>query len=164
MHSLEGDNEEMLKERMQLVLLGWRTPCGSKDNWGWLKFSVVPTQNFTLEYIIASGYFADFFSRCCLLSHCSRLEVFSKVMCSFTLEYIIANGYFADFFSRCCLLSRCSRLEFFNKVMRATWTRNFLRSLKYLAFKKWRQVVHHWWTGVGHLEFPSILCLNFEGT
>jgi hypothetical protein len=35
---------------------------------------------FTLKYIIASGYFADFFSSCCLLSPCSRLEVFNKVM------------------------------------------------------------------------------------
>jgi hypothetical protein len=34
--------------------------------------------------------------------------------------------------------------------MRASWTRNFLRSLKYLAFRKWRQVVHHWWTGAHH--------------
>jgi hypothetical protein len=103
-----------LRKRMQLVLLGWCTPCGSKDNWGWLKFSVVPTQNFTLEYIIASGCFADFFSGCCVLSRCSRLEVF-------------------------------------NKVMRASWTRNFLWSLKYLAFRKWRQVVNHWWTGAHHV-------------
>jgi len=88
---------------MHLVLLGWCTSCGNKDNWGWLKFSVVPTQNFTLQYIIASPYFADFFSGC-------------------------------------CVLSRCSRLESFNKVMRASWTRNFLWSLKYLAFRnggKW---------------------------
>jgi hypothetical protein len=104
MNNLEGGNEERLRKRMQLVLLGWCMPCGSKDNWGWLKFFVVRTQNFTLEYIIASGYFADFF-------------------CS------------------CCLLSRCSRLEVFNKVTRASWTRNFLWSLKYLAFRKWRQVV-----------------------
>jgi len=75
-----------------------------------LKFSVAPTQNFTLEYIIVSGYFADFFSGCCVPSRCSRLEVF-------------------------------------NKVMRASWTLNFLWSLKYLAFRKWRQAVHHWWTG-----------------
>ncbi len=126
-----------LRKTMQLVLLGWCTPCGSKDNWGWLKFSVVPTQNFTLEYIIASGYFADFFS----------------------------GG---------CVISRCSRLEVFNKVMRACWTRNFLWSLKYLAFRKWRQVVHRWWTGAHHvcvsrenwgqLEFPRLLCLNFPLT
>ncbi len=45
MNNLEGGNEERLGKRMQLVLLGWCTPCGSKDNWGWLKFSVVPTQN-----------------------------------------------------------------------------------------------------------------------
>ncbi len=106
MNNLEGGNEERLRKRLQLVLLGWCMPCGSKDNWGWLKLSVVPTQNFTLEYTIASGYFADFFSSCCLVSRCSRLEV-------------------------------C------NKVTRASWTRNFLWSLKYLAFRKWRQVVHH---------------------
>jgi hypothetical protein len=41
-------------------------PCGRKDNWGWLKFSVVPTQNFTLECIITSPDFADFFSGCCV--------------------------------------------------------------------------------------------------
>jgi hypothetical protein len=108
MNNLEGGYEERLRKRMQLVLLGWCTPCGSKDNWGWLKFSVVPTQNFTLEYIIASGYFADFFSGCCVL-------------------------------------------EVFNKVMLASWTRNFLWSLKYLAFRKWRQVVHRWWTGAHHV-------------
>jgi hypothetical protein len=127
MNNLEGGNEEKLRKRMQLVLLGWCTPCGSKDNWGWLKFFLERTQNSTLEYIIASGYFADFF--------------FSS-----------------------CLLSRCSRLEVFNKVMRASWTRNFLWSLKYWAFRKQRQVVHHWWTGAHHvcvsrenwgqLEFP----------
>ncbi len=131
MKNLESGYEERLRKRMQLVLLGWCTPCASKCNWGWLKFSVVHTQNFTLEYIIASGYFADFFSGCCVISRCSRLEVF-------------------------------------NKVMRASWTRNFLWSLKYLAFKKWRQVVHHWWTGGAHhvcvsrenwdqLEFPRVL-------
>ncbi len=113
MNNLEGGYEERLRKRMKLVLLGWCTACGSKDNWGWLKFSVVPTQNFTLEYIIASGYFADFLSSCCLHSCCTRLEVF-------------------------------------NKVMRASWTLNFLWSLKYLAFRKWRQVVHHWWTGAHH--------------
>jgi hypothetical protein len=68
MNNLEGGYEERLRKRRQVVLLGWCTPCGSKDNWGWLKFSIVPTQNFTLEYIIASGYFADFLSSCCLLS------------------------------------------------------------------------------------------------
>jgi hypothetical protein len=76
MNNFEG-GEERLRKRM---LLGWCTPCGSKDNSGWLKFSVVPTQNFTLEYIIASRCFADFFSSCCLLSRCSRLEVFNKVI------------------------------------------------------------------------------------
>ncbi len=114
MNNLEGGNEERLRKRIQLVFLGWCTPCGSKNNWGWLKFFVVRTQNFTLKYIIASGYFADYFSSCCPLSRCSRLEVF-------------------------------------NKVTRASWTRNFLWSLKYLAFRKWRQVVHHWWTGAHHL-------------
>ncbi len=80
MNNFEGGYEERLRKRMQLVLLGWCMPCGSKDNLGWLEFSVVPTQNFTLEYITASGYFADLFSGCCVLSRCSRLEVFNKVM------------------------------------------------------------------------------------
>jgi hypothetical protein len=137
MNNLEGGYEGRLRKRMQLVLLGWCTSCSSKDNWGWLKFSVVPSQNFTLKYIIASGYFADFFSSCCVPSRCSRLEVF-------------------------------------NKVMRTSWTLNFLLSLKYLAFRNWRQVVHHWWTGAHHvcvsrenwgqLEFPRVLCLNFPLT
>jgi hypothetical protein len=136
-NNVECDYEERLRKRMQLVLLGWCMSCGSEDNWGWLKFSVIPTQKFTLEYIIASGYFADCFSGCCVLSRCSRLEVF-------------------------------------NKVMRASWARNFLWSLKYLAFSKWMQVVHHWWTGAHHvcvsrenwgqLEFPRVLCLNFPLT
>jgi hypothetical protein len=135
MNNLEGGYEERLRKSLQVVLQGWCTPCGCL--WGWLKFAVVPTQNFTLEYIIASGYFADFFSGCCVLSRCSRLEVF-------------------------------------NKVMRASWTLNFLWSLKYLAFRKWRQVVHHWWTGAHHvcanreiwgqLEFPRVLRLNFPLT
>jgi len=121
-----------VEKRTQLVLLGWCTPCGSKHNWGWLKFSVVPIQNFTVEHIIASGYFAD---------------------------------------SSCCLLSSCSRLEVFNKVMRASWTRYFLWSLKYLVYRKWRQVVHHWWTGAHHvcvsrenwgqLEFPEYFVWTF---
>ncbi len=73
MNDLEGAYKERLRKRMQLVLLGWCMPCGSKDNWGWLKFSVVPSQNFTLEYITAN--FADFFCGCCgVLSRCSRLE------------------------------------------------------------------------------------------
>jgi hypothetical protein len=87
-----------------------------------VKFSVVPTQNFTLEYIIASGRFADFFCACCVLSHCSRLEVWQQRQLrlvkvsivpttNFTLEYIIESGRFADFFSACCVLSHCSRLE-----------------------------------------------------
>jgi hypothetical protein len=75
MNNLEGRYEERLRKRMQLVLLGWCTPCGNKDNWGWLKFSVVPTQNFTLEYSIASGYFADLFSSCCVVSHCWRFGI-----------------------------------------------------------------------------------------
>jgi len=115
MNNLDGGNEERLRKRMQLILLGWCMPCGSKDNRGWLKFSVVRTQNFTLEYIIASGYFADFFSSSCLLSHCSRLEVF-------------------------------------NIGMRVSWTQNFLWSLIYLAFRKWRQLVHQWWTGAHHVS------------
>ncbi len=136
MNNLEGGNEERLRKRMQLVLLGWCTPCDSKDNWGWLKFSVVHTQKFTLEYIIASGYFVDVSSSCCLISRCSRLQVF-------------------------------------NKVIRASWTQIFLWSLKYLAFRKCGQVVHHWWTAAHHvcvsrenwgqLEFPRVLCLNFPG-
>ncbi len=52
MNNLEGGNEERLRKRMQLVLLGWCTPCGSKDNLRWLKFFVVRTQNFTLENIL----------------------------------------------------------------------------------------------------------------
>jgi hypothetical protein len=31
MNNLEGGNEERLRKRMQLVLLGWCTPCGSKE-------------------------------------------------------------------------------------------------------------------------------------
>jgi hypothetical protein len=66
MNDWEGGYEGRRRKRMQLVLLGWCTPCGSKDNSGWLQFSVVPTQNFTVECIIASPYFADFFSGCCV--------------------------------------------------------------------------------------------------
>jgi hypothetical protein len=108
----------------------------------------------------------------------SRKKNSMKVFCS-TYSDLYSGMYYCKstlcwLFLRLFCLSRRSRLEVFNKVMHATGTLNFLYLLKYLAFRKWRQVVHHWWTGAHHvcvstenwgqLEFPRVLCLNFPLT
>jgi hypothetical protein len=71
-HNLERGFEERLRKRMQLVFVGW---CIVHTVWQQRQLRIVQ-----LKYIIAAAYFADIFASCCVLSHCSRLEVFNKVM------------------------------------------------------------------------------------
>jgi hypothetical protein len=59
MNNLECGFEERLRKRMQVVLLGW---CTVHTEWQQRQLRMVQ-----LKYIIAAGYFADFFSCCCVL-------------------------------------------------------------------------------------------------
>jgi len=124
-NDLEGGYDERLRERIEVVLLGWFTPPASKNSWGWLKFSVLPAENFTGKYC-CSWMLCWCFSCRLVLSQCSRLEALNKVIrllreswtCNFllSLKFLALRKWMQAAHDGWCppwvSKEKCSRLEF----------------------------------------------------